>query len=230
MRVTRLTLATIRLENWLADTRASLGLLLGVLSGVVLVVVATGQDRVTDAVLNLMTEGIGIGITVVILDQLAELRRKRDEVGELTRLLLHRLHHLVWLWQGGSPGFDPRETLVLLRNVESDAHLHPATTRLLREFAAAAERVLLQRRQALAGHEQVLLAVVWAVRLGHPLDSGRVVPKQTAAALLPIANKLLDALDLLVPVPRGSEPTDVYILDRRDASIAAQERRIATGY
>jgi hypothetical protein len=162
--------------------------------------------------LNLGTEMVGIVLTVAIVDQLFERRRRIEQCKKIGWLVLHQLDHAVWVWQGGRRSFDFDELTSILGSVADTDPLPHFTQNLFMQLATLADNL---RRQG-AGYTKGELGVALMLlsRLHRLRDGDRLPPgteiahdllrvTKALAKLLGIENFGTAAVD---PVARDPHP------------------------
>lgn len=68
--------------------------------------------------LNAAAELFGIVATVLIIDNLLDVRRREEDRKRIAREVIHELDHAIWVWQGGRRAFSAPELLWLCSNIQ----------------------------------------------------------------------------------------------------------------
>src|SRR6478735_2986631 len=60
----------------------------------------------SDVLINLGSELIGIVITILFIEYLFELKEDNEEITKIAWEILHELDYAIWVWQGGEKRFN----------------------------------------------------------------------------------------------------------------------------
>lgn len=124
------------------NLRVILGVIIIVLA-IIIAVISTmfpATSGFSALLLNLSTEGIGIAITVSIVDWLLEQREEKENIRRIAYELLDKIENVVWVWLGGTRYPNPARTFKLLGFASNQDELAPITTNLIIELATDANR------------------------------------------------------------------------------------------
>lgn len=177
--------------------------------------------RVSDLLLNVGTELIGIVLTVVIIDIMLERRRLRDEARRIATTVLHDLDHHVWVWQGGARGFDLAELSALINGVESETPVPPFTQNLFLNLGSRSSNTLRTSSEVVASSSLLNAGLEALSGLSTMRDAKTHLPADLIALTLRVAiPPLASAAGLTMPLADQDTP-----LLFRDASVESQEWR-----
>jgi uncharacterized membrane protein len=199
---------------------ASVGL---VLSGLLAAhALNTGEEDVGAVCLHLAAVFAEVAITFAVVDALFERNRERDSARRLAVSALNRIHHHVWVWQGGHRALSLPQISGALASVmkEHESHnpLAPYTQTLFLRLGSDAADSLRHEAEVIERNEHLQraferLSTLAGIRDGiSPMSSADIARFARAAAL-----DLAIALGLPMPI------VDQEIA--RDSDIKAQEWR-----
>jgi hypothetical protein len=124
-------------------TRLAIAIGTALVSTVIIIFAFGVQSQNTSSLLlNLGTELIGIGITILIIDWILEKRRFQDSARKLASVILRQLDHHVWVWQGGAREFDYVELSWLLKHVDDNDPIPSFTQNLFLRLGSDAATTL----------------------------------------------------------------------------------------
>lgn len=167
--------------------------------------------------LNLGTEIIGITLTVAIVDALLTRRAEHEEAQRIATNVLHEIDHAVWVWKGGSRGFDLTELKALLDQISDDDPLPSFTQNLIMALASKSANTLRQRSSMMKKEASLKNALAYLSPLEKVRDSyaKRFSPTE-------IASCLTHAIDDLIAVSKIVGSTKFSEVLYSDSSIEMQ--------
>lgn len=181
----------------------------------------TLQGRASDLLLNLGTELLGIGITVLVIDLMLEKRRQNDEAKRIATNVLHDLDHHVWVWQGGARGFDLAELAALLDEANHESPLPSFTQNLFLTLGSRSNNTLRISAEAVAVSSELKEGLTTLSELSRMRDKEEhLPPSEIIATLKKSLPSLVRASGLSMPEPDRSAP-----LEYRGTSEEEQEWR-----
>jgi hypothetical protein len=179
------------------------------------------SGRMSDLLLNVGTELIGIALTVVVIDILLEQRRLREEARRIATNVLNDLDHHVWVWQGGARGFDLAELSALLHSVAPDSSLPPFTQNLFLTLGSRSNNTLRTSPEVMAASPELRNGLEKLSELVSMRDTDHHMPPEKIAALLREALPLLTSVaGLIIPETEVMAP-----MTYRETTGEAQEWR-----
>lgn len=177
--------------------------------------------RLSDLLLNLATELVGIALTVVIIDYLLERRRMKEEVRRIARQALNELDHDVWVWQGGAREFDLAELMTLAANIGADDPLPAFTQNLFLVLGSRAGNTLRTQSDVIRLNSDLRIGLENLSHLASMRDSANTISSADIAVnLLKAIEPLARAAGYNVPPPAPLAPVEF-----RRTSVREQEWR-----
>lgn len=177
-----------------------------------------GDNEVSDILLNLGTELLGIFFTVSIVEMILERRSHREIAEGIGWRFLQEIDLAVWIWLGGSRDFDLDRLANQLATVSHRDQPTAFTQNLLLKIASKAETVLRTEGRTLRAGHYLVLGLQELARLINLRDErGHITHPETIATHLRSA---IQQLRTLV----DSETHSGYIEKRRHRTYDSSER------
>ncbi len=153
-----------------------------------------------DFFLNLGTEIMGIGLTVLAVEWLFEKHQARENARRIALRALHRLDHAVWVWQGGRRELDVAELMALLDLADPADPLPSFTQNLLLVLGSDAEDTLRHEPEAVRSCRHLREACGSLATLARMRDRDEAMtPSEILPSLRLAAEHLAAAAGLAIP-------------------------------
>lgn len=110
-----------------------------------------------DFSLNIISELVGILITVLLIDYLNEEKREKEFLEEKAWDLLHKMDYAIWVWQGGSKRFDAIELNQLLLNININSPISNFTRNLILRLGGQSTNILNTQSKLLSKNKYMSL-------------------------------------------------------------------------
>ncbi len=177
--------------------------------------------QVSDLLLNLGTEVVGIAMVVAIVDWLIERSKLAEEAQRIAWNILHDLDHAVWVWQGGRREFHLDELAALLELVKENDVITPSTRVLLANLGVRASDMLRLQGKVFRIHKQLRHGLVCLSDLAQIRELGAVMNARAVCESLRVAIH-----DLSSATGQPIHTGEFGVVQKfRDASAEAQEKR-----
>ena len=203
-------------------TRPAIAVGTALVSSIIIISAFRVQSQNTSALLlNLGTELIGIGVTVLVIDWILEKRRLQDSARKVASVVLRELDHHVWVWQGGAREFDYVELRWLLEHVQDDDPLPPFTQNLFLRSGSNAAAMLDHLSDVASVNDALMNGLQQLARLSAMRDrSEPMTPREIAQHLSRAVEYLAEAAGLAKELPDITERPQFC-----DSSLERQEWR-----
>ena len=130
---------------------------------------------------GLVTELLGVAITILVIDIVLERQELRRDVRRLADELLYQADFIVWIWLGGDRVFSLAELECLLESVSDDDALHHTTETLFQNLGNEAAKRMRTHKDVVDSNIHLcdgvrLLAQLANIRVGS--GASRTTPSQ----------------------------------------------------
>lgn len=155
------------------------------------------ESMLSQFLLNLATEAVGIFITISVIERIVDNDRVKFKSGDISASIMNRISYIAWFWTGGSRNSSDSELIQRLRSIKADTPL----IRPLRRFIAANAEgmvdmitIAIGRQISTAGKLKLLVNTVGTLR--NIVDENDMSPHQIAKQLLSIYLHCMEICDI----------------------------------
>lgn len=170
---------------------------------------------------GLVTEFIGIVITVVIIDRYFERRQKKDTARRLGLHILYEINRCIWIWQGGNPWFNLNELREITRGMVQEDPIAKETLHTLIRLGNMAKSLFNEEKDLIGVQPHLRRALECITSLADYNENSAL----SSAQFDMVKECLLSSISHLERVVGKSREESTFTRSEQDISIQTQRSR-----